>query len=128
MAIRNAFPPVEGLPLNYLDEYATSPHRLVPLIDLTGCTPGALRIIQDARVAHHVLDEAHVPAYTAGREGLGVRVLTLATAHQSLGLRIEAMTRKHREVDGACAECGERFPCTITRIADGRYRGPGGLR
>jgi len=128
MAEHNAFPPVEGLALTRLDEYTAQPHRLVPLIDLTGCAPGTLRVIGQARVAHHILDDAHVPIYTADRTGLDVRVLTLATAHQTLALRLDAITRKHQAVGGVCAACREPAPCTLTRIADGHYRGPGGAR
>jgi hypothetical protein len=128
MTGHNAFPPVEFVDLKHLDELATQPHPRVPLVDLTGCTPGARRIIDDARIANHLLDEAHVPVFGAGRDGLSVRVLTLATAHQTLATRIDAMTRRHRQDNGACTECGEKSPCTLIRIADGHYRGPGGLR
>jgi hypothetical protein len=119
-------------PINWtlLQELKAKPHPLlndVPLPD--NVHVGVGEVMDEAKVAHHLLDIAQIPhsrddsVYSSDLDARTFQLVAAWSDQNNLlgdiaGLHQQG-TGPHGTVSGCCAECERPWPCDTKRIIDG---------
>lgn len=109
------------------------PHPLIRDIDTTGLHYGVVEVLLEAKAIHHLLDLAGVPqGYSLDTRDIDCRVLLAIMAMGNLRERLARISAWHARETGPagtvgdfCTECGHRWPCDTSRMADGTYTDEG---
>lgn len=126
------WPPKEQINWELLNTLAARPHPLVnnawqpPDVE----DPGWLiEMFCEMRAVHHLLDLAGVPhGYSLDTRSIDARTLVAIMAMGNLRERLARISGWHARETGPagtvgdfCTECGHRWPCDTSRMADGTY-------
>jgi hypothetical protein len=129
-AIGPEFPPRDQVNWGLLKELYDRPHPLVNNeMDMTGLHFGIVELLYAAKAVHHLLDLAGVPqGYSLDTRGIDNRTLLAIMAIGNLRERLARISGWHSRETGPagtvgdyCTECGHRWPCDTSRMADGVY-------
>lgn len=118
---------------------ATKPHKHLSIVDgaqyglmvngvFDGACNGVGEVMQQARIAQHLLDLAGVPEGKGDGANIDARVYLLVTQVRQLREQLSRIAGWHARESGPhgmvgdlCTECGEVWPCDTRRMADGTY-------